>query len=107
MIPTKYEYVLSSYEELRYVIWRHNLKLLIYMGGSMNACILTRPSGINRMQNTILDNGRALPISIVVLEDCSIIGESIMNSQSYKMAIVELFKRNYTIIANSEKIKFF
>ncbi len=73
----------------------------------MNACILTRPSGINRMQNTILDNGRALPISIVVLEDCSIIGESIMNSQSYKMAIVELFKRNYTIIANSEKIKFF
>ena len=37
----------------------------------------------------------------------SFIGESIMNSQSYKMAIVELFKRSYALIANSEKIKFF
>ncbi len=106
LTPNEDEYVLSSYEELMYVIWRHNLKLLIYIGGAMNECILTRPSGINRLKNSILQNGKALPISIIVLEDCSLIGESIMDSKMYKMAIIELFKRNYSLIANSEKIKF-
>lgn len=102
--PKDNEYVLMTYEELRYVIWRHNLKLLIYMGGGMNECMLHRDTGINRFAG--LDKER-FPISIIVLEDCSYSGGGFSVSDSlFHKVMTEYYKQKIAFLSNSESIVF-
>ena len=102
--PKDDEYVIESYEELRYVIWRHHLKLLIYFGGAMNECMLHRDTGINRFAG--IDN-RRFPISIVVLEDCSLAGGSFMiNDSLFSLAMSEYYKQKISFISKSANIVF-
>ena len=102
--PTDDEYVVESYEELRYIIWRHQLKLLIYMGSAMNECMLHRDTGINRFSGI---DGKRFPISIVVLEDCSETGGSVMlNDSLFSLAMSEYYKQKISFVSNSVNIVF-
>lgn len=102
--PEDDEYVVESYKELRYVIWRHQLKLLVYMGGATNECMLHRDTGINRFAG--IDKER-FPISIVVLEDCSEAGGSTMlNDNLFSIAMFEYLKQKISFISKSVNIEF-
>ena len=102
--PEDDEYVVESYKELRYVIWRHQLKLLVYMGGATNECMLQRDTGINRFAG--IDKER-FPISIVVLEDCSEAGGSTMlNDSLFSLAMFEYYKQRISFISKSVNIVF-
>ncbi len=102
--PEDDEYVVESYKELRYVIWRHQLKLLVYMGGAANECMLQRDTGINRFAG--IDKER-FPISIVVLEDCTDAGGSTMlNDSLFSIAMFEYYKQKISFISRSVNIVF-
>ena len=102
--PKENEYVIASYEELRYVIWRHNLKLLIYMGGATNECMLHRDTGINRFAGI---DTKQFPITIVVLEDCSSAGGSLVLSDSlFSIAMIEYYKQKLSFVSSSTDIIF-
>lgn len=66
--PRDDDYVLCAYNEFRYVLWKERTKLLLYVGGALNECMLQRDTGINLLAGT--DSTR-VPVTIVVLEDCS------------------------------------
>jgi hypothetical protein len=100
--PTMNEYVLESTEELRYVLWRNKIEVLIYVGGDLNECMLFRPTGINLFKLP----GKTLPISIIVLEDCSNArGSLLFNDQLFSSAMIELYKQ-HVFISQSEDIYF-
>jgi hypothetical protein len=40
--PLEDEFVLSSYNEFRYVLWKKRIKILLYVGGAVNECMLHR-----------------------------------------------------------------
>ena len=93
---------------MRYVIWRHQIKLLLYMGGAMNECLLLRPTGINRLRNAMPDEKETLPITIVALEDCSVAsGSSKFDNTLFKKAISDFYKKNIALISSSYQIKFY
>ncbi|MEX0320925.1 MAG: hypothetical protein AB3N63_02120 [Puniceicoccaceae bacterium] len=64
--PLPDEYVLSSYMELRYVMWKEKITCMLYAGEYLNECVQQRETGINRLAGT--DKWRS-PVSLVVLED--------------------------------------
>ena len=73
----------------------------------MNECMLLRPTGINRLRNTMPDGTPPLPITIVALEDCSYAGGSSIDNILFKKAISDFYKQNIAFISNSFQIKFY
>ena len=70
----------------------------------MNECMLHRDTGINRLAG--IDKER-FPISIVVLEDCSETGGSVMlNDSLFSLAMSEYYKQKISFVSNSVNIVF-
>jgi hypothetical protein len=65
--PLPDEFVLATSDELRYVLWLRGIKVLLYVGGAANECLLQRDTGINALAGT--DGARSNYV-IVVLSDC-------------------------------------
>ena len=105
--PNMDEYVINSHEELRYVIWMHDIKLLLYMGGAMNECMLLRPTGIINLKHDRINGNPPLPITIVSLDDCSYVGGSHIDNKIFKKSISEFYKQNISFISKSNQIKFY
>lgn len=96
LLPLPGEYVVRSHEELRWVLWRHQIRAIFYTGGSLNECIFQRPTGINSIAGT--DEAR-LPIIPVILGDCVETMETTRNSaEANELALLEYFrlKTGYT-----------
>ncbi len=66
--PRPDEFVLVTSDEFRYALWIRKIKVLIYVGGATNECMLHRPTGINRLAG--MDDERSNFV-IVVMGDCS------------------------------------
>jgi hypothetical protein len=66
LTPMPGEYVVQSYEELRYVLWKEKTLVLMFGGGALNGCVLQRETGINRLAG--VDSQRQ-GLVIILLED--------------------------------------
>lgn len=102
--PLGDEYVLSSYLEFRYVLWKNKIKLLLYIGGSLNECMLQRDTGINLLAGS---DSRRIPITVVVLGDCSsAMGSPGLDSEAARKAMLEYYKFKIAFVADSKNICF-
>lgn len=104
LTPLSDEYVLSSHMEFRYVLWRERIKLLLYAGGALNECMQHRDTGINSLAG--IDSTR-VPITIVVLEDCSsAMASPKVDSDTHAEVMLDYFKFKIAFVANSEDLRF-
>jgi hypothetical protein len=60
--PRPGEFVIETYREMRYILWTRRIGMIVFVGGSINQCLLTRPTGICRFLKS--------PLVLTVLEDC-------------------------------------
>lgn len=101
--PLPEEYVLTTYMELRYVMWKEKVTCLLYAGEYLNECIQQRETGINRLAGT--DKWRS-PVSIVVLEDLVAFEETEdIDSVLGTPVMLDYFKRKIAFVANSRKLE--
>ncbi len=102
--PLENEFVLASYNEFRYVLWKKKIKVLLYAGGALNGCMLQRDTGINLLAGI---DSRREPLAIVVLEDCSsAMGSPGFDSRTAKKIMLEYYMNNIAFVANSKDLKF-
>lgn len=101
--PLPTEYVLTSYMELRYVLWKEKLTCLLYAGEYLNECVQQRETGINRLAGT--DKWRS-PVSIVVMED--LVGfeetedvDEILGSK----VMLDYFKRKIAFVSRADQLE--
>jgi hypothetical protein len=101
--PREDEFVVASYEELRFVLEMQRIKVLIYGGKGLNACMLTRPTGINSF--ALSDRRKALFV-IIVLEDCSFAsGSPAVNSEATKQVMLDYLMNNGVFASDSKRIR--
>ena len=65
--PLDTEFVVNSYDELRYVLWQRKITILFYVGGVVNVCMLHRETGLYRVRGT---GSEYIPFTTVVFRDC-------------------------------------
>lgn len=105
LTPLEDEFVLESYDEFRYVLWKQGVKLLLYVGGALNECMQHRDTGINRLAG--MDRQRTA-FTIVVLGDCSYAKVTPgLDVQVMAQAMLEYFKCKITFVAHSKDVVFF
>ena len=66
--PREDEIVLLKSDELRYVLWLRKIKVLLYVGGASNECMLHRDTGINRLSGIDPETSNYV---IAVMADCT------------------------------------
>lgn len=102
--PLEHEYVLATHEELRYVLWKKGINVLLYVGGALNECMLHRDTGINLLNGSDRDLSK---FTIVVLEDCS---EAIpalgLDVETTKRVMLDYYMRKIAFVANSKELTF-
>jgi hypothetical protein len=104
LTPLSNEYVLCSYMEFRYILFKERISLLLYIGGALNECMLHRETGINILAGI---DGQRVPITIVVLEDCSsAMASPDVDSGTAAKVMLDYFKNKIALVANSEDLRF-
>jgi len=104
LLPLEHEYVLATHDEFRYVLWKHKIKLLLYVGGALNECMQHRDTGLNLLAGV---DSRTTGFTIVVLEDCSSAKPTPgLNAPDMAHAMLEYFKCKITFVGNSKEIAF-
>lgn len=104
LVPLENEYVVSSYHEFQYVLWKEKIKVILYAGGSLNECMLHRDTGINLLAGT--DSGRT-NFAIVVLEDCIYTIESPRTDYAIaRQAMLDYYKQKIAVVSASDKLVF-
>lgn len=95
--PEKDEYVLESLEELFYVLWRRDIKLLFYVGVASNVCMLYRPTGALNLAGS--------NYVAVMLGDCSMpaIGPG-DDRQTVRKIIEDFWMSKVGYVASSKEI---
>jgi hypothetical protein len=103
-LPLSNEYVVSSYDEYRYVLWKEKIKVILYTGGSLNECMLHRDTGINLLAGT--DSGRT-NFTLVVLEDCVFtLSCSKDNYLLTKQVMLDYYKQKIAVVSASDRLRF-
>lgn len=64
--PVKGEYVINTYEELRFIAYKHGITTFIYVGGAVDYCMLTKPYGILNLKSQFVRSN----FVVIVLDDC-------------------------------------
>ncbi len=104
LVPLENEYVVSSYHEFRYVLWKEKVKVILYAGGSLNECMLHRDTGINLLAGT--DSGRT-NFAIVVLEECIYTIESPRTDYATaRQAMLDYYKQKIAVVSASDRLVF-
>lgn len=102
--PLEDEYVLSTYNEFRYVLWKEKIKVILYVGGALNECMLHRDTGINLLAGI---DSKATDFCIVVIEDCVYIMDSPHSDyEKSKQAMLDYYKRKIAVVSNSQEMNF-
>jgi hypothetical protein len=102
--PLENEFVLSSYNEFRYVLWKKRIKVLLYVGGALNECILHRDAGINLLAGS---DSKRTEFTIVVLSDCTYsMGSPRFDSETTKLVMLDYYMYKITFVANSKDLSF-
>lgn len=102
--PRESEFVVQSYEELRYVLYKRKINTLFYAGMALNECILHRETGIYRMSGI---GDEPVPFTIVVFEDCvKAMPTLTYDDKAMKQAMLEYYKIRLAFISQSSKLSF-
>ncbi|MEM9161423.1 MAG: hypothetical protein AAGB46_20445 [Verrucomicrobiota bacterium] len=100
--PLDSEYVLTSYMELRYVIWKEEIGCILYMGEYLNECVQQRETGINRLAGT--DKWR-VPLALVVLKDLVAFEETEdVEAALGSKVMLDYFKRKIAFVSRGKGI---
>lgn len=101
--PRRGEFVLVTSDQFRYVLWLRKIKVLIYVGGATNACMLQRPTGITRLAG--MDDERST-YTIVVMEDCSVAMQSPWsNDDTVDRVIFDYLMTQMAFVGNSAEVE--
>ena len=104
LTPLGNEYVLATYNEFRYVLWKEKIKVILYVGGSLNECMLQCDTGINLLAGS---DSKMSNFSIVVVEDCVfIMGTPNSGYEETKQAMLDYYKRKIAVVSNSQAMIF-
>ncbi len=111
--PLASEYVAQSFEELRYILWKEQRDILIFVGGGLRQCLMNRPIGINAFRgvnsnaNGLYSHYYRTKNFICVLEDCIYnMGSEQHSSQVSKEVMLEYLGWNRVFISRSTEISF-
>ncbi len=100
--PLDNEYIVASHEEFRYALWKNGVRVLIYVGGSLNECVLQRDAGINLLAGA---DGRRVDFTIIVLEDCTDAMETPrFNSLEVKTAMLDYYMFKMAVVSNLQNL---
>jgi len=104
LTPLESEYVLATHEEFRYVLWKHKVKLLLYVGGALNECMQHRDAGINILAGS---DSRRTAFTIVVLADCSSSKVTpAMGEEEISKAMLDYFMCKIAFVSEAEEVGF-
>lgn len=102
LLPEDEELVLSTHNAFHYALWQRGIKLLIYIGGALNVCMLHRDTGLNRLAGS---DGVRSNLVVVVLEDCVYAMPSDrMTDEEAKQAMLDYYKRKIAFTASSKTL---
>jgi hypothetical protein len=100
--PLPDDIVLESRDQLRYLLWLRDIKVLLYAGSSANECLLHRNAGINYLAGT--DSYRTSFV-IVVLSDCTVSMSGPWDEEDVThTAIMDYYMRKIAFVADSSDI---
>lgn len=94
--PQNDEFVLFTEEELRYVLWRRRIQVLLYAGQRTNGCILDRPAGVLNLGGS--------NYTIVLIGDCSVPFPSPNYSTETVQKVFEEYYRRRGFVTYSKDI---
>ncbi len=99
LLPEDDELVISTHNAFRYALWKRGIKLLIYIGGALNECMLHRDTSLNYIVGS--DSGKS-NFTAVVLEDCvyAMPSES-LTAEENVVAMLEYYRRKIAFTARS------
>jgi hypothetical protein len=60
------EYLVFNEDDVRYFLWKHKIKNLVYIGAALDQCVLRRPMGLNRLTGT---DDYFMDLNIFLVED--------------------------------------
>ena len=76
----------------------------MYIGGALNECMQHRDAGINLLAGS---DSRRIPITIVVMEDCSeAMASPQFSAETAAKAMLDYFKFKIAFTANSNELQF-
>lgn len=102
--PLDSEFVVKSYEELRYILYKRRINTLFYVGSAVNDCMLHRETGIYRVSGI---GNKPFPFTIVVFEDCVKAMPTISyNEREMRKAMLEYYKLKLAFISHASKLVF-
>lgn len=102
--PLENEYVLASHDELRYVLFKHGIRMVIYVGGSTNECIMQRATGINSLAGI---DGQRSPFTLVLVEDAtSSMPTSRFDPEAMNAAMADYLKLKLAFVTTSSGLHF-
>jgi nicotinamidase-related amidase len=100
--PIDGELMISTNNAFRYALWQRGIKLLIYIGGALNECMLHRDTSLNYIVGS--DSGKS-NLVVVVLEDCVYsMPSGGMSDEETKAAMLNYYRRKIAFTACSSEL---
>ncbi|MDD5727460.1 MAG: hypothetical protein PHV59_02750 [Victivallales bacterium] len=102
--PELGDYIVNTFDEFMYVLHKNHIKIIMYMGGSINECMLHRDTGINILAGSDNYNMNYL---IILIEDCiKAIRTENFDKETIKKVFLDYLKKKIAFISNSKDIIF-
>lgn len=96
--PYANEYVVESTEELRFVLFTRKINTLFYVGGALNGCILSRPTGAQSLKSNMY--------VMVLLGDCVYVMPSPgIDEKIVEKVFEDYFMYNVGYVADSKDLQ--
>ncbi|HJZ12443.1 MAG TPA: hypothetical protein VJ521_09850, partial [Acidobacteriota bacterium] len=100
--PREDEFVVASHNEFRYVLWKKQVKLLLYAGGATNECLLARPTGVF---SVTIRHDEPTGFTVAVVEDCTIPSPGVnADGATVKKTMMDFFER-LAFVTRLQKLK--
>ncbi len=105
LLPRDGEFVVDTHREYRYVLWKNRIRVLLYVGGSLNDCLLQRDAGISPLAGS--DRRRAA-FTIVVAEDCTeAVASPTVDAATTKRVLLDFLMREIAFVTSSSQLNFY
>jgi nicotinamidase-related amidase len=104
LTPLKTEYVVFSFDEFRYVLWKEKIRVILYAGSSLNECMLHRDPGLNHLAGI---DTKVAPFVLVVMADCSdAFGTPFVAHATSKHVMLHYIGSKLAFISDSRELNF-
>jgi nicotinamidase-related amidase len=105
LTPAASEYVVASHDEMRYVLYRHGVTVLVYVGGALNECMMQRATGLNLIVG--VDPPYRSGFTAVVLGDASAaMASPAIDAAAFKAAMLDYLRFKMAFVSDSGWLRF-